>query len=287
MASQVDHPPLEQTASDNSVDMLDPVARRRLQNRLNQRASRKRKALECKKQRNMSDRKWVVYMEDSNLPKKNAFTEETTSHQVTKSSSPPHQNEEHLCYFNPSQRDEFMDNLHAKALHMMGKPALSQNLTFHISQYNILRAMLINADLMGLTFDLLNEDLASQFNLVGPSMSAIHLPASLCPSQKQKKIIHHPWIDLIPMLSLREALLARADVLDEDELCGDLYGACASSQEVGLCVWGEAWDPFAYEVSENLIRKWSWMAKDCPDIIKSSNYWRKQRGEKPIMLRIK
>jgi hypothetical protein len=310
MTFQVDQLPLEQKASDNSIGVLDPVARRRLQNRLNQRASSRwhpystrpasqlyelfrltfnigqRKASECKKQRNPAGSKWIVYVEDSNIPKKNAFIEETTSHQVTKPSPPPRQNEEHFCYLNPVQRDECMIWLRAKALHMMENPVLTPNPTFCISQYNILRAILFNAELMGLTLDLLNEDLASQFNLVGPSTSATHLPASLCPSPKQKEIIHHPWIDLIPMLSLREALLSRADVLDEDEVCSDLYGGCAS-QEVGLCVWGEAWDPRAYEVSETLTRKWSWMVEDCPDVIKTSNYWRKQRGEKPIMLKIK
>ncbi|KAJ6180604.1 hypothetical protein N7519_011065, partial [Penicillium mononematosum] len=260
MTFQVDQPPLDQTASDTSRDILDPVARRRLQNRLNQRASRQRKASECKKQRNPADRKWIVYVEGSNIPKKNASIEETTSHQVTKPSPPPRQNEESFCYLNPVQRDECTKWLHAKALHMMENPVLSPNPTFYISQYNIIRAILFNAELMGLTLDLLNEDLASQFNLIGPSTSATRLPASLCPSPKQKKIIHHPWIDLIPMLSLREALLARVDVLDEDEVCSDLYGGCAS-QEVGLCVWGEAWDPRAYEVSETLTRKWSWMVK--------------------------
>ncbi|KAJ5382855.1 Protein of unknown function DUF3425 [Penicillium concentricum] len=144
--------------------------------------------------------------------------------------------------------------------------------------------MLVNANLMGLTIELLEEDLASQFNLVGPS--TLHLPPSLYPSQKQRKIIHHPWIDLIPMLSLREALLARTDEIDEDEICCDFYETRDSSQEVGLRVWGEAWDPSAYEASESLIKKWSWMVKDCPDIIESSNYWRKQRGEKPIMFRM-
>lgn len=247
----------------------------------------KRKAVEYKNQHKTPDRKWVVYIEDSNIPKKNAFTEEATSLQVTQLSPPPRQNEEYFCYLNPAQRDEYMKQLSAKALHMMENPVLSRNPTFCITQYNVLRAMLINADLMGLTLDLLTEDLASQFNLVGPSTSAVHLPASLCPSQKQKQIIHHPWIDLIPILSLREALLARTDVIDEDELCGDFYGVCASSQEVGLRVWGEAWDPSAYEASETLIRKWSWMLNDCPDIITSSNYWRKRRGEKPIMLKIK
>jgi len=75
--------------------------------------------------------------------------------------------------------------------------------------------------------------------------------------------------------------------MDEDELCGDLYGVCVSSDETGLRVWGEAWDPLAYEVSETLIRKWSWLVEECPDIIKSTNYWRRQRGEKAIVIKRK
>lgn len=267
------------------MDMLDPLARRRLQNRLNQRASRKRKALEYKEKSNTAERKWVLYIDDSNISKKNASTEEGTSYQVTQS-SPPRQTEVSFCSLSPAQHAALMNKFRAKALHMIENPTLLRNPTFSITQYNILRAMFINADLMGLTLELLNEDLASQFNLTGPLMSALHLPASLCPSQKQKKIIHHPWIDLIPMVSLREAILTRADVIDEDELCGDFYGS-SPSQEVGLRVWGEAWDPSAYEISETLIRKFSWMVKDCPDIIKSSNHWRKQRGEKPIRFKIK
>lgn len=246
----------------------------------------KRKALESKNQHKTPDRKWIVYVNDSNIPKKSKSTEEATSHQVTQSSSLLNQNELYLSYFNPSQRDELMNELYGKALHMIENPVLPRDPTFYDAQFNIFRALSINANILGLTFDLLNEDLASQFNLVGPLMSAVHLPASLFPSQKQRKIIHHPWIDLIPMLSLREALLIRTDVIDEDELCGDFYGACGSSQEVGVRVWGEAWDPFAYELSETIMRKWRWMATDCPDILKSSNYWRRQRGEKPIVFEI-
>ncbi|KAJ5588932.1 hypothetical protein N7537_011610 [Penicillium hordei] len=290
MTAQVDHRPApDQTTSNNSRDVLDPASRRRLQNRLNQRASRKRKVLESKGQHKTPDRKWIVYVDGSSIPKRNTSTEEeATSHKVTQSPLSLNQNEEYLSFFNPSQRVEFMDTLFEKALHMIGNPVLSRNPTYSDAQFNLFRAMSINANLLGLTFDLLNEDLASQFNLAGPLMSAVHLPASLFPSQNQRKIIHHPWIDLIPILSLREALLIRADVIDEDELCGDVYGACGSSQEIGIGmrVWGEAWDPFAYEISEMILKKWRWIATDCPDVVKSSNYWRRQRGEKPIVFEI-
>lgn len=140
---------------------------------------------------------------------------------------------------------------------------------------------------MGLTLDLLEDDLASQFNIVG--QSSLHLPPSLWPSKSQRKIIHHPWIDLIPILSLRESILSRVDLdtFDEDEACGDLFGMCVASPEgTGLRVWGEAWDPLAYEASVNLLRKWSWIVKECPDIVQSTNYWRKQRGEKAVVVEI-
>jgi hypothetical protein len=209
------------------------------------------------------------------------------SNQTIQTTSSPSAHAEHsyFCEFNHTQRDEFLNKLQARAVHMLENPVLSPHPSFCLTQFSLLNAMFTNANLMGLTMELLNEDLASQFNLIGPS--SLHLPPSLWPSKKQKKIIHHPWIDLLPMVSLREGLLARAETMDEDEACGDLYGVCASSHETGLRVWGEAWDPLAYEASENLIRKWSWLIKECPDIIKSTNYWRRQRGEKAIVIKQK
>ncbi|KAJ5794060.1 hypothetical protein N7457_000659 [Penicillium paradoxum] len=264
---------LDDTPSDDSSVPSDPATRRRLQNRLNQRASRKRKALFSKTHHNPQDQKWVVYVKESDILRKTRAIEETSSHQ----------NEENPWHLNQIQRNHFMTKFHACGLHMIKNPALSPNLTLCDTRYNMLCAIFTNANFMGLTFDLLNEDIASQFNLVGPS--TLHLPASLCPSQKQKNIIHHPWIDLIPMLSLRESVLDRVEVLDEEELCDDLYGVCASSGQSGLRIWGESWDPSAYEASETVIQKWSWMVQECPDLIKSSNYWRKQRGEKAIVFK--
>jgi hypothetical protein len=71
---------------------------------------------------------------------------------------------------------------------------------------------------------------------------------------------------------------------DDEELCGDLFGVCGASREVGLFIWGEAWDPSAYEASEHFVQKWSWILEDCPDILESTNYWRRKRGERPLCL---
>jgi hypothetical protein len=242
----------------------------------------RRKALESQAHPKHLNRKWVVYTEESNVPKTTSPTPKSNkSNQIT-TISPPSQNNSFFCAFDPAQRDAYLNELHARALYAINNPPLTTHPSFSLTQLNIISAMCTNADLMGLTLELLNEDLASQFNLLGPS--SLHLPPSLWPSKSQRKIIHHPWIDLLPMVSLREALLFRAQTLDEDELCGDLCGV-VESDEIGLRVWGEAWDPFAYEASERLIRKWDWLVVECPDIIRSTNSWRRRRGEKAIVFK--
>lgn len=242
----------------------------------------KRKALQVQ-QAGVTNKKWVVYTDRSDISKSTSLIQQP-SHQstqaVAKIPQDPVKGFKAFCDIPLEQREAMLRALYVRASQ---NPTLTPNPSFGHTQYNVFTAMFTNARLLGLTLDLLNEDLASQFNLVGPS--SLHLPPSLWPSKSQRKIIHHPWIDLIPMLSLRDSLLARMEILDEDELCGDLYGASLSPAESGLRVWGEAWDPFAYEASEALIRKWSWMVKECPDIIESTNYWRRRRGAKALVLK--
>jgi hypothetical protein len=246
----------------------------------------RRKALESK-QAGIPNKKWVVYTDQSNIPKSTSLIQHPNDqsnhsifhHSIENTQATKNQN---FCDLNPAQREAFYKMMRAQVAHMINNPTLTPNISFSTPQLNVITAMCTNATLMGLTIDLLNDDLASQFNLVGPS--SLHLPPSLWPSKSQRKIIHHPWIDLIPMLSMRESLLSRMDTVDEDELCGDLYGA-PQSDETGLRVWGEAWDPLAYEVSEALVKKWSWMIEECPDIIESTNYWRRRRGQKALALK--
>lgn len=85
--------------------------------------------------------------------------------------------------------------------------------------------MLANAASMGLTLELLQEDIASRFNTAGPWENH-DLPPSLQPTSLQKEIIHHPWIDLCPVASIRDVLLRTIDQYDDEELCGDLFGKC-------------------------------------------------------------
>jgi hypothetical protein len=232
--------------------------------------------------------KWVIYTDHANTPKNNSppvkLDNDQPSHELIDPATTPikHQEQKSFSEFDLAKWYKQLNDIRRRALQSLAQKSLSPSATFCVSQYNILRAMFANAKIMGLTMELLNEDIASQFNIVG--QPTFHLPASLLPSTSQKEIVHHPWVDIIPILSLREALLIREDVCEDDEFCGDLYGICAPTTEVGLRVWGEAWDPFAYEASEYLLRKWSWISAECPDIVRSTNYWRRKRGEKALVL---
>lgn len=179
-------------------------------------------------------------------------------------------------------REQYWTQLKKKVAEGAANKVQSPQLLLPVTQFNSMRAMFENAASMGLTMDVLSEDIASCFNIAGPLN--LRLPPSLEPSATQKSVVHHPWIDLLPIPSVRDALLRNMESCDEDELCGDLFGICGPAPEMGLLVWGESWDPSAYEVSERVLRKWRGFLIDCPDLLKSTNYWRKRRGEKALEL---
>lgn len=191
---------------------------------------------------------------------------------------------DYLCVLNHVSRAKYLAQLQFKVSTSVAHNLQASSVLLSVTQFNTMRAMVANAETMGLSLQILCEDIASFFNISGPSHGFLQLPPSLQPSSAQKQIIHHPWIDLLPIESLRNSLLSQLDVYDEDELCTDFYGMCGPSAEAGLIVWGESWDPSAYEISEGFFRKWSWLLKDCTDLIQSTNYWRKKRGEKPLKL---
>ncbi|KAJ5587608.1 uncharacterized protein N7459_003373 [Penicillium hispanicum] len=267
--------------TEESPAKLDAASRRRLQNRLNQRASRKRRALNHGQS---PKRKWVFYTGEATpcTPHEGIQNqmEATCILRPANSNNIEDTGASHFCAATQLRREQFWTQLQAHVIHGMVNNLYSFDFLLLATQFNILRAMFVNAATMGLTMEVLSEDIASHFNTTGPM--TFHLPPSLQPSSTQKQIIHHPWIDLIPISSLRNTLLSRRHQYDEEELCTDLYGLCGGSSEVGLVVWGEAWDPTAYEFSEPAVKKWSWMLKQCPEILVSTNYWREKRGEKPL-----
>ncbi|KAH7011054.1 hypothetical protein EDB80DRAFT_571700 [Ilyonectria destructans] len=159
---------------------------------------------------------------------------------------------------------------------------------------NLLNALACNATKLSISPDgLCCADLISPFNLLGPSLpdnsqlSSTDYPSALQPTSLQRSVVHHPWIDLLPFATLRDNLLQfiALGMLDDDELCCDILGLHEGdlSESPAMIVWGEASDCNSWEVNPAFLRKWGWVVRGCPRIIEATNKWRINRGEKPIV----
>lgn len=104
--------------------------------------------------------------------------------------------------------------------------------------------------------------------------SAEGLPPPIAPTQLQRKVPHQPYLDMLPWASLRDRLLKSISVINEGEIVLAMQAGCFK-------VWGSiAWDPMGWEVDEEFAKRWWFLMGD--DIIRTTNFWRSQRGEMPL-----
>jgi len=116
-------------------------------------------------------------------------------------------------------------------------------------------------------------DQDSGFNICAPLDS---LPPSIAPTLQQQIIPHKPYVDMLPWSSLRDRVLNSQTTMNEMEFVMDM----ASD---GLKVWGSTpWDPTGWEMGPDLARKWWFLMDD--GIIRTTNFWRGQRGEEALVL---
>jgi hypothetical protein len=178
---------------------------------------------------------------------------------------------------------EFMKQyeLSARQAHLLGSPRVDQLLT--LIQFNVFRALISNTSAMCFTMDWLQEDATSPWNSTNGTITS-SCPASLQPTTIQRTVLHHPWIDLFPIPRMRDNMLLAGDSYDEYELCNDLVDFCdVPSDRTGLLVWSEPWDPSGWEISESFLKRWGWVVNGCAELLASTNYWRKQRGEDALV----
>ncbi|RFN47292.1 hypothetical protein FIE12Z_8474 [Fusarium flagelliforme] len=161
------------------------------------------------------------------------------------------------------------------------------NMLSSLSQFNFSRALMLNADIIGLSDDLMYDDACSLFVVAGPWPVGINintetLPYGLRPTSLQYSREHHPWIDLLPVAQLRDNIIQRdVDSYDEAGLCCAFTGR-GHDQGTGVIVWREPWDPSGWEVTAEFARTWGWVITGCYDLFRSTNNWRAQRGERPL-----
>ena len=166
--------------------------------------------------------------------------------------------------------------------YLMGSPRVDLLLT--LIQFNVFRALCSNTSSIGFDMEwLLNGDAISPFNTMTSNELSPSMPESLRPTQLQRIVEHHPWIDLFPLPEIRNNLLLAGEEYDDTDICMDVVEIGGKPKEkCGLIVWGAPWDPYAWEASPDFLQKWAWVVAGCQTIFKSTNYWRMRRGEPPI-----
>lgn len=167
-----------------------------------------------------------------------------------------------------------------------GSPSADHLLT--LSKLNVFRAFMTNMTVLGFgnqTTWCDDDDALSLFNTLPPeAIEEKKLPVSLRPTKIQMQVPHHPWLDFFPLPRLRDNLCLMIDRFDDDELCHDVMGFWDNASDTcSLLVWGEPSDPANWEVTEQFLRKWPWVLRGCPELLKSTNRWRQKRGEKMII----
>ncbi|KAK0762741.1 hypothetical protein N5P37_005559 [Trichoderma harzianum] len=149
-------------------------------------------------------------------------------------------------------------------------PPLNLNQEFlFLTSTNIIAAYIANATLLQISCTTTHP---RTFHITTSSA-----PASLEPTLLQKTIPHPPVIDIIPFPGVRNRLIRSLDVIDLGKLSQDLVDGA-------FRVWGHAaWDGMGWEVTEAFARRW-WFLMD-EQLISVTNFWRRQRLENELIMR--
>ncbi|KAM5370255.1 hypothetical protein ACJZ2D_008658 [Fusarium nematophilum] len=152
------------------------------------------------------------------------------------------------------------------------------DMLLNLVQFNTTRALVMNARTLGITSEIMLPDARSQLPCHAVDVAATHnsVPLSLKPTYLQLTVSHHPWVDILPLPEIRNNILRRDEnSYDKKELCRDLRGFQDAANGLGgMIVWGDAWDPRGWEVTEAFASKWAWVIKDCPRLLESTRHWR-------------
>ncbi|KAK5130219.1 hypothetical protein LTR08_002304 [Meristemomyces frigidus] len=261
--------PITTILNENWRGKTDPIERRRIQNRLNQRAFRDRRRAgqspKQYKQRTQSESSSQRRECDDSIEGSESGAEGRPSGPLRTVSAPV--GDQRLCEFD----------------------AASDELARTINR-NLIAAAVTNARHLGLDMTALKDGTP----VLTRKPSAASVPASLTPVELQYRVPHDPIIDTIPHARLRFNVL-RAIVSGQLPSAG--LSACirgsgtfeqvdGSWQRTGLVVWADPKEIASWELSEPFVRRWRFLLQGCEDLIAATNVWRSRRGEQLFPLTI-
>lgn len=159
-------------------------------------------------------------------------------------------------------------------------------------QFNVLRATLTNLAILSLQHRMPTE-CGAAFHILPLPEAPTTIPLALQPTQIQLGIPHDPWIDMIPFPAMRDNLIMLSecgDGVDEDDFCedalGGLYEGYDEIETRGIIVWGEPWSPAGWEVSEGFAKKWARLLKGCDELLEATQRYRRARGEERLVVEL-
>ncbi|ORY59760.1 uncharacterized protein BCR38DRAFT_460406 [Pseudomassariella vexata] len=71
-----------------------------------------------------------------------------------------------------------------------------------------------------------------------------------------------------------------------DDMIGGLYEGHYDAQARGLIVWRDPWDESGWEISDGFAEKWDFLLKGCEVAVVATNQWRTARGEEPLVIEV-
>lgn len=250
----------------------DPVERRRIQNRINQRAFRHR-------QRQREGESARIYQfraisSDSPPPRMGMADEQTRK-----------EGQGVVSVLGRQLRDQFQADLAIVQQRTDSHAARHFDVLAHLINRNFHAAALANARELGI------DQLAlQQLNpILTPRREESVAAPDLIPVALQYRILHDPIIDIIPHPRLRHNMISAiaSTQFDAKALSAELRGSGALIhtpdgmwQRCGLVVsWSSPHEVQSWEVSVGFMRRWGFLLQGCEDLLTSTNVWRAQRGE--------
>ncbi|KAB8269328.1 hypothetical protein BDV30DRAFT_217052 [Aspergillus minisclerotigenes] len=262
--------------------------RRKMQNRINQRAYRMRQ--NYKSHEPTRPRRWKVIGSLRGGYPEHARSESVHNPSSHLSTNFPHTEDsegEILCRLAPScqRKRAYQFELTAHRDYMEGTPQVDHLLT--LVKFNVYRALAENMNVLGMDIkEWMHADAISPFCTFQPQPFDRVIPIHLQPTAIQRAVPHHPWLDFFPHPRMRDRLIFAANIYDDEQLCIDIMGFWNTDvHDPALIVWGQPWEIANWEMSDAFVKKWGWTVQDCPELFKSTNTWRALRGEKRLLLK--
>ncbi|KAF2172936.1 hypothetical protein M409DRAFT_49443 [Zasmidium cellare ATCC 36951] len=255
--------PICSVTNENWRGKNDPTERRRIQNRINQRAFRQRqRAGESPKQ----------YKPRSNSSGPNSQVDE--DEQQMSSPEQESQSESHTSAPGAVRPNGVADPLTGRVWDELAQ----------LINRNLMSAAATNAQQLGLD----SAALSGARPVVTPRVSNNQLPTPLQPISLQHQVPHDPIIDIVPHPRFRYNILKAMATQQLDAAAfsaalrasGALENVQGSWLRGGLVVWSSPDQLASWELSESFVRRFGLLLQGCEDLLAATNAWRSRRGER-------